>query len=104
MKTVEAITEFKKIKELKKKVKENERPRNYLLFAMALSTGIRPNDILELEIKNIRKPSGKIRDFLYKRENKTNKEQHLKLSDTCKEALQYYFDNINYRKIPTAGF
>jgi len=92
--TVEPIRDYEKIREIKEYLRENERPRNYLLFVFGINSALRISDLLSLKVEDMRKPSGEIRESIYLRESKTNKEKNYTLSNAAKDALRYYFELV----------
>jgi len=102
MNTVEPIRDIQKILAIKRILKEQSNPRNYLLFTMGINFALRINDLLSLKIKDVLDKKGEIVDYIHIREQKTKKEKKIKINKAVKEALEYYFkkasvtDSDNY--------
>jgi len=77
---------------------KDQNPRNYLLFVLGINSALRISDLLSLQIKDVRKEDGEYRERIYIREGKTNKEKKYKISDGAKEALDYYFENLETKR------
>lgn len=92
MNTVEPIRNRKKILAIKRNLKEEKNPRNYLLFVMGINTALRISDLLSLRIKEIIDSKGDIKTYLFVREGKTKRQAKIYINDTVKEALNYYLD------------
>lgn len=97
MNTVEPIRDPRKIVAIKKMLKGEEDPRNYLLFTLGINVALRISDLLQLKVGDVLDEQGNIRESFYVREQKTGKEKRVKLNEPAKEALEYYFK----RKHPT---
>ncbi len=94
MNTVEPIRNPKKIAAIKKILKSNDHPRNYLLFVMGINTALRAGDLLGLTIGDVLNGKGEIADQLYIREEKTGREHSIRLNEQTKKALNFYFDKV----------
>lgn len=94
MNTVEPIRDKNKIK-LIKTVLKSRSLRDWLLFTLGINAGLRISDLLELKIKDV--ANGKVKDKVYIREKKTDKEKQFALSETCKKAIKEYLTSLgNY--------
>ena len=91
MNTVEPIRDIQKILAIKRFLKEQSNPRNYLLFTMGINFALRINDLLSLKAKDVLDKKGEIVEYLHLREQKTKKEKKIKINKAVKEALEYYF-------------
>ncbi len=91
MNTVEPIREIQKILAIKRILKEQSNPRDYLLFTMGINFALRINDLLSLKVKDVLDKKGEIIEYLHLREQKTKKEKKIKINKAVKEALEYYF-------------
>jgi len=92
MNVVEPIRDPKKILAIKRNLKEEGNPRNYLLFTAGLNLALRISDLLSLKVKDILDRKGNIKEFLHLREQKTKRQVKIKLNNAVKEALNYYLD------------
>lgn len=90
MNVVEPIRDPKKILAIKRNLKEEKNPRNYLLFVAGVNLALRIGDLLSLKVKDILDRQGNIKDFLHIKEKKTYRQAKIKLNETVKEALEYY--------------
>ena len=91
MNTVEPIRDIQKILAIKRILKEQSNPRDYLLFTMGINFALRINDLLFLKAKDVLDKKGEIIEYLHLREQKTKKEKKIKINRAVKEALEYYF-------------
>ena len=95
MNTVEPIREVQKILAIKRILKEQSNPRDYLLFTMGINFALRINDLLSLKVNDVLDKKGEIVEYLHIREQKTKKEKKIKINRAAKEALEYYFKKAN---------
>ena len=94
MNTVDPIKSIEEIERMKEHFK-GQNPRDYLLFVLGINSALRISDLLSLQVKDVRKEDDEYKERIYIREGKTNKEKKYKISDGAKEALDYYFENID---------
>ncbi|MBA7491702.1 Tyrosine recombinase XerC [subsurface metagenome] len=94
MNTVEPIKNKKKILAIKRNLKEESNPRNYLLFVMGINTALRISDLLSLKIGEVIDSKGDIKTYLFVKERKTKRQAKIYINDTVKEALNYYLDKL----------
>lgn len=92
MNAVEPIRDKKKILAIKKNLKEESTPRNYLLFVMGINTALRISDLLSLKVKDVIDSKGNIKDYLHIKEKKTGRQAKIYLNQTVKEALNYFLN------------
>jgi len=92
MNSVEPIRDKKKILAIKRNLKEEKNPRNYLLFVMGINTALRISDLLSLKIKEVIDSKGDIKKYLFVKERKTGRQAKIYINETLKEALNYYLD------------
>jgi len=92
MNSVEPIKDKKKILAIKRNLKEEKNPRNYLLFVMGINTALRISDLLSLKIKEVIDSKGDIKTYLFVKERKTKRQAKIYINDTVKEALNYFLD------------
>jgi integrase len=90
MNTVEPIRNPAKILAIKKNLKEERDPRNYLLFCMGVNLALRAGDLLKIKVSDILDGKGEIKEYLYITEKKTNKQRKIKMNEAIREALHYY--------------
>lgn len=83
MNTVQPIRDMEKIEQIKEYLfRTNE--RNYILFLLGISTGLRVQDILKLKVKDLKG------SHILMRENKTGKEKRLFILPSLKKELNRY--------------
>ena len=92
MNVVEPIRDQKKILAIKRNLKEENKPRNYLLFVAGVNLALRISDLLSLKVKDILDKQGNIKEFIHLKEKKTKRQVKIKLNNTVKEALNYFLD------------
>ncbi|MBA7530240.1 Tyrosine recombinase XerC [subsurface metagenome] len=92
MNVVEPIRDPKKILAIKRNLKEEGNPRNYLLFVAGVNLALRISDLLSLRVKDILDKQGNIKEFIHLKEKKTKRQVKIKLNNTVKEALNYFLD------------
>jgi len=92
MNVVEPIRDPKKILAIKRNLKEEGNPRNYLLFVAGVNLALRISDLLSLRVKDILDKQGNIKEFIHLKEQKTKRQVKIKLNETVKEALNYYLN------------
>lgn len=90
MNVVEPIRDYNKIQAIKANLKRRS-PRDYLLFVLGITSGLRISDLLKLKVEDVKNTNGSIKDILYFKEKKTKKSRRLPLSNNTREALKYYF-------------
>lgn len=91
MKVVEPIRDYSKIQAIKANLKRRC-PRDYLLFVLGITSGLRISDLLKLKVEDVKNKDGSIRKILRFVEKKTKKPRRLPFSKHTREALQYFFD------------
>ena len=94
MEQVEPIRDPRKVAAIKKILRDQDHPRNYLLFVMGLNTALRIGDLLSLRVGDVLDKQEKIVEFIHVREQKTGKAKRIKLNQSVQEALRFYFARI----------
>ena len=92
MNTVEPIKDKMKILAIKRNLKEEENPRNYLLFTAGVNLALRISDLLSLKVKDVIDSKGDIKTYLHVKEGKTGRQAKITINNTAKEALNYYLN------------
>ena len=64
MNIVEPIRDQKKVLAIKRNLKEEKNPRNYLLFVAGVNLALRISDLLALKVKDILDKQGNIKEFI----------------------------------------
>jgi len=70
MNTVDPIKNPVKILAIKKNLRGEANPRNYLLFTMGINTALRSSDLRNLKISDVLDNKGDIKKYLYTRVKK----------------------------------
>ena len=91
MKVVEPIRDCSKIQAIKANLKRRS-PRDYLLFVLGITSGLRISDLLNLKVEDVKNKDGSIKDCIKLVEKKTKKPRRLPLTKNTKEALEYFFN------------
>ena len=91
MKVVEPIRDYSKIQAIKANLKRRS-PRDYLLFVLGITSGLRISDLLNLKVEDVKNKDGSIKDCIKLVEKKTKKPRRLPLTKNTKEALEYFFN------------
>lgn len=94
MEQVEPIRDPRKVAAIKKMLRDQGHPRDYLLFVMGLNTALRIGDLLPLRVGDVLDEQGNIVEFIHVREQKTGKARRIKLNQAVQEALKFYFAKI----------
>lgn len=71
------------------------RLRNYALFTLGISIGIRGVDLLNLKISDILNPDGTVMDEIRAFESKTRKSIYPFINETAKQAISSYLDSLS---------
>ena len=85
MNYVEPIRDEYTVRSIKSRLKETNQ-RNYVMFLLGISTGLRISDIIKLRVEDVSK------DSITMRENKTRKQKIIPLNDELRLALKKYID------------
>ncbi|MBA7521977.1 Tyrosine recombinase XerD [subsurface metagenome] len=91
MNFVEPIRNPNQIVKIKGNLYRKKNPRDFLLFVLAINTGLRISDILSLQVEDVKDHKGGIKDSLNILEQKTKKRRTIPLNQQAQEALGYYF-------------
>ena len=68
------------------------RMRNYMLFVLGISTGLRGCDLLDLKIGDVLNENGTIKNYILLIEQKTRKTNRPRINNAAKEAIVKYLD------------
>ena len=98
MREVDPIRSKKEIWDMKVHFLKEQNIRNYLMFVLGINSALRISDLLSIQVDEVRKENSEIRERLDLREGKTNKEKKYKISYNAKQALKFYFDNIDTKR------
>ncbi len=91
--TVDPIREEKHIKQIKRKLKQNN-SRDYLLFVMGINNGLRISDLLKITVGQVRYLD--VGETLLIIEQKTNKENVLMINQSIHDALHLYLNETSF--------
>ena len=72
------------------------RARNYMIFTLGISLGIRGGDLLDIKIGDVLEDNGNVRDYLYCIESKTRKTNQPRINDTAKKAILSYLSLLDH--------
>ena len=70
------------------------RLRNYALFTLGISIGVRTGDLLRLRISDVLNPDGTVMDEIRVFESKTRKSIYPFINQTAKDAITSYLDSL----------
>ena len=91
------IKDYKYIEQIKNYFlttgKSSNRKRNYTIFCLGISTGLRASDLLTLKISDVY-DGDKVVDEVFIHEHKTNKLTHSILNNEIKKILEDYIDSL----------
>jgi len=93
MEYVQPIRDIKQINAIKKVLRASSL-RDYCLFIVGINSGLRISDLLSLSIADVVDASGKAKDRVSIREQKTGKSKDFPLGDSAKKALKEYLDSL----------
>ena len=65
----------------------------YVIAKFQLNTGLRIVDVIQRRVSDIISESGRFREYLTLKEQKTQKEKQIKLNDELKRCLKKYIDD-----------
>ena len=88
MNRVEPIRDKRKIQAIKNLLKGSEKWRDYILFVLGINLGLRIGDLLELRVKDLFAEDGNVRERFEIIEQKTGKNNVVKINYKVKKALQ----------------
>ncbi|RLC68675.1 MAG: site-specific integrase [Chloroflexi bacterium] len=95
MEQVEPIRDPRKVAAIKKMLRGQDHPRDYLLFVMGINTALRIGDLLSLKVGDVLDAHGEVVDYIHLREKKTGKAKRVTLNKSVKEALKFYFSRVS---------
>ena len=98
MNKVEAIKDLHTIRAIKRRLRTSYTPRDFLLFTMGINVALRITDLLSIQVKDVLKASGEVKEFLYLTESKNKKRRKIKINETAKDALEWYFSQIDQKR------
>ena len=90
MNFVQPIRSVKKIAQMKKRLRSQDRYRDLLLFVVGINTALRISDLLQLRISDFVDTSGRFRDRFWLREEKCGKRQEVIINDSIRQGLDEY--------------
>lgn len=95
MNFVEPFRDKQKILAIKKLLREEKSPRNYLIFTLGINSALRASDLLRLKVGDLLTDSGDIREYLYVKTRKTGRELKIYINDNIQKAIRFYIYNEN---------
>ncbi|MBA7569704.1 site-specific integrase [Candidatus Atribacteria bacterium 1244-E10-H5-B2] len=93
MNFVEPFRDKQKILAIKKLLREEKSPRNYLIFTLGINSALRASDLLRLKVGDLLTDSGDIREYLYVKTKKTGRELKIYINDNIQKAIKFYIYN-----------
>lgn len=93
MNIVQPIRDKQKLEEMKEELKKNG-TRDYLLFLLGINTGLRINDIVKLQVKDVKDPNGAMKEYVTIIEKKTNKVKKFPICNGLLAELTKYTTNM----------
>lgn len=95
MNFVEPFRDKQKIIAIKKLLREEKSPRNYLMFTLGINSALRASDLLRLKVGDLLTDLGDIREYLYVKTKKTGRELKIYVNDNMQKAIKFYIYNEN---------
>lgn len=74
---------------------KNKRLRNYMIFVLGVSLGLRGCDLLRLQIRDVLNPNGTIKNRITTFESKTSKTNYPYVNNTAKTAILQYLESLS---------
>jgi integrase len=94
---VESIKSYDEFKAIQNYFLERNRIRDYALWTIGVSLGIRISDLTSLKIKHLLDEKMQFRKKILIREQKTHKAANLLITESVIDAATKYFDSIKFR-------
>jgi len=94
MARVEPIRDLGKVSAIKKILREQENPRDYLLFVFGINTTLRIGDLLRLTIGDVLNEKGEIRALTEVPQNRPKRATRIPLNENVCDALAKYFAKV----------
>lgn len=88
--TVDPIRNPGKILAIKSNLKDKKEYRDYTLFTIGINSALRASDLLKLKISDVLDDQGNIKQYIYLRVQKTNRELKIRINKAMREAINYY--------------
>jgi len=104
MNPVEPIRDLKKVRTIRKLLRAEEDPRNYLLFVAGINLALRIGDLLSLRVGDVLNGQGRVREKIHLKEQKTGRSATLRINKPMREALRYYFSVHKDRVLDLKGY
>ena len=95
MNRVEPIRDKRKIKAIKNLIKGSKNWRDYILFVAGINLGLRIGDLLNLQVKDLYNKDGSIKDRFEIVEQKTGKQNVVRVNSEVKKALKILEENTS---------
>lgn len=94
MNSVEPIRDMQVVYDIEDHL-ESSNKRNYILFILGVSTGLRISDILRLRTRDLKDFKSNIREHIFIKEKKTDKDKKIKINKDIRPILKEYLNNKN---------
>jgi len=86
------ILDFERLQDIAEYLRiRNE--RDYVLLWMGVYTGLRIQDMLDLRIRDLKSDGGKIKEFIFVKEGKTNKPRRIEMNRKLRRIIEVYAEN-----------
>ncbi|MBA7548041.1 Tyrosine recombinase XerC [subsurface metagenome] len=95
MNFVEPFRDKQKILAIKRLLREEKSPRNYLLYTLGINSALRASDLLALKVGDLLNGEGTIREYLYVKTRKTGKVLKIYINENIQKAINFYINNEN---------
>ena len=92
---VEPIRDPRKVAAIKKMLRGQDNPRDYLLFVIGINTALPITDLLSLTVGDVLDERGEIRHLIEIRKQCARRSARIHLNANVREALAEYFDKIH---------
>lgn len=97
--SIKSLEDIRKLGEYLLSANSKYRYRNYAMFYVGISLGLRISDIRRLKLSHFQHPDGSYRERLVITEKKTSKQNYPKINRTVRDAVDLYLahtDDIGY--------
>jgi len=92
MNFVEPFRDKQKILAIKKLLREEKSPRNYLIFTLGINSALRASDLLRAKVGDLLTDSGDIKEYLYVKTKKTGRELKIYINENMQKAIKLYIE------------
>lgn len=93
MNIVQPIRDKEKLERMKEELKKHG-TRDYMLFYLGINTGLRVSDIVKLQVKDVKEPTGVMKEYVTIIEKKTKKEKRFPIYNGLLAELTKYTSHM----------